>query len=143
MNWYGVAHADFIIDERDKKPKLLEINPRFWTSLNLAILSGIDFPYLLYKLAIDGDIKPVNNYQVGVKMRVLPEDFLCFLSTPNKFKKLPEFITFKGTGDAILSLDDPGPIIGIILESIISLLSEERRAHVFNRGWTKQQKGIK
>jgi len=143
MNWYGVAHADFMIDEGDKKPKLLEINPRFWTSLNLAILSGVDFPYLLYKMAIEGDVKSVNNYQIGVKMRVLPEDILCFLCTPNKFKKLPEFITFNGIGDAILSLDDPCPAVGVILESIISFLSKEQRAHAFNRGWSSQQKNIK
>jgi len=139
INWYGVAHADFMIDERDKKPKLLEINPRFWTSLNLAILSGVDFPYLLYKMAIDGDVKPVNHYRIGMKMRVLPEDLLCFLSTPSKFKKLSEFITFNCVGDAILSIDDIGPAFGVMLESIISLLSKERREHVFNRGWTNKK----
>ena len=36
------------------EPKLIEVNPRFWGSLALAIYAGIDFPYLLYKLAMEG-----------------------------------------------------------------------------------------
>lgn len=137
MKWQGVAHADFLIDPRDNKPKLLEINPRFWTSLNLAILSGVDFPYLLYKMGIEGDVKPVNNYRIGVKMRVLPEDLLCFLSTPNRFKKISEFMTFNS--DAVLSFDDPSPSIGLILNSITSYLNKEQRAHVFSRGWNNKK----
>lgn len=136
IDWYGVAHMDFMIDERDKKPKLLEVNPRFWSSLELAIRSGVDFPYLLYKMALDGDVEPVTKYQVGVKLRFLAGDILWLLSTPNKLKALREFIKFRddNLGYAILSLDDPEPMIGFILDNFLSLMRKERRELAFDRG---------
>ena len=46
LNWTGVAMAEFKVDPRDGIPKLMEVNPRFWGSLHLAIISGVDFhPY--------------------------------------------------------------------------------------------------
>ena len=132
MNWYGVAEVELIVDERDKKPKLLEVNPRFWSPLELSILSGIDFPYLLYKMATEGDVEPVTKYKTGVKLRFLVGDILWFLSTPNKLKALPEFIKFRddNLGYAILSLDDPKPMIGFLFDNLISLMRKEGRKHV-------------
>ncbi len=43
FNWYGVAMVEFKIDKRDNEPKLMEVNPRFWGSLPLAVASGVDF----------------------------------------------------------------------------------------------------
>ena len=31
--------------------------------------AGIDFPYLLYRLAADGDVEPVFSYREGVRLR--------------------------------------------------------------------------
>ena len=50
MHWHGVIMADFRVDDRDNTPKLLEMNPRFWFSLYQAIASGVEFPYLLYRM---------------------------------------------------------------------------------------------
>lgn len=47
INWHGVAMVEFRVSD-DGTPYLMEINPRFWGSLQLAIDSGIDFPWLLY-----------------------------------------------------------------------------------------------
>ncbi len=69
LNYYGMADFDFVIDERNKKPVLMEINPRFWKSIQAAITSGVDYPYLLYKMAVEGDIDVSLNYKLGVKCR--------------------------------------------------------------------------
>jgi len=50
LKWHGVAMVEFKRDS-DGTPRLMEINPRFWGSLQLAIRSGIDFPYLYSQLA--------------------------------------------------------------------------------------------
>lgn len=136
MDWYGVAEVELIMDERDKKPKLLEVNPRFWSPLELAILSGVDFPYLLYKMAMDGDVEPVTKYKTGVKLRFLVGDILWLLSTPKKLNALPEFIKFRADnlGYAICSLDDPKPMIGFILDNFLSMMRKEGREHAFDRG---------
>jgi predicted ATP-grasp superfamily ATP-dependent carboligase len=134
MNWVGVAEVEFIFDERDKKPKLMEINPRFWNPLSLAIHSGVDFPSLLYEMAINDDIKPVTDYQLGVKWRYSIYDFLCFIYSSNKIRNFSKFATFTNVHDAMFSLDDPGPAFGSILDGFASILSKERREHVFKRG---------
>ena len=136
LDWHGVAMVEFRVDPRDKKPKLMEINPRFWGSLQLAIHAGVDFPYLLYKMAIDGDVEPVFEYKTGVKVRwFLLGDILWFLGVSNKLKALPEFLKFRGMGYDVLSLSDPMPAIGAILDGLKSMTLKERRNHAFDRGW--------
>lgn len=56
LNWHGVAMVEFKKDARDGGFKLIEINPKFWGSLGLSISAGIDFPYLLIKMALEGDV---------------------------------------------------------------------------------------
>jgi predicted ATP-grasp superfamily ATP-dependent carboligase len=115
LNWVGVAMVEFRVDSRDNVPKLMEINPRFWGSLELSVFSGVDFPYMLYKLVTEGDVKPCMDYKSGVKCRwLLPGDILWYLNSPSKLKNLPEFLNFNTHFD-ILSLEDPGPVFGFAL----------------------------
>ena len=117
LRWSGVAMVEFKIDPRDNKPKLMEVNPRWWGSLQLSILSGVDFPYLLYKLITEGDIEPVLNYRVGVRCRwMLPGDILWFFSAPGKLRNLPKFLKFEHNDD-IISWKDLGPTLGFLLAS--------------------------
>jgi predicted ATP-grasp superfamily ATP-dependent carboligase len=117
LNWYGVAMVEFKVDPRDNKPKLIEVNPRFWGSLALPVAAGVDFPYLLYKMALEGDIKPIFNYELGFKCRRLMRDIVVLAeelrTTHNKAEVMKEFL--KIYYDDVLSLDDPFPIIGQII----------------------------
>ena len=47
LKWSGVAMVEFKEDSQTGTPFLMEINGRFWGSLQLAIDAGIDFPRLL------------------------------------------------------------------------------------------------
>lgn len=80
LHWHGVAMVEFKLDSRDQIPKLMEVNGRFWNSLPLAIAAGVDFPFLLYRLALDGDIEPVESYEVGVRCRWLLGDVRHLIS---------------------------------------------------------------
>lgn len=74
LKWHGVAMVEFKRDIRDGKYKLIEINPKFWGSLDLAIASGVDFPYLACKMCVDGDIEPIYDYNKNVIFRwILPD----------------------------------------------------------------------
>ena len=132
LKWTGVAHVEFVIDPRDLKPRLLEVNPRFWGSLSLAIEAGVDFPYLLYQLAVKGDIDPVHDYRTGVMCRfVLPGDLLHFIHNPDRFRLKPGFfnITIK---DDVFSLKDPLPFLGRI-SSIFSFISNREMRAIIRR----------
>ena len=49
--WHGVAMVEFRVAE-DGTGYLMEVNPRFWGSLQLAVDSGINFPWLLYLVSV-------------------------------------------------------------------------------------------
>lgn len=58
LGWHGVAEIDFRWD-RESTPRLIEVNPRFWGGLPQAVEAGWDYPWLLYRLAVDGRVDPV------------------------------------------------------------------------------------
>jgi predicted ATP-grasp superfamily ATP-dependent carboligase len=125
LDWYGVAMVEFKVDPRDNQPKLMELNPRFWGSLALAINAGVDFPYLLYRMARGEAFEPVRDYAVGLRCRwLLPGDILHFLQNPQRFHLKPSFFQFRGVADDILSLDDPLPALGSFL-TLFSLLWDQ------------------
>ena len=133
LKWQGVAMVEFRVDPRDGIPKLMEINPRFWGSLQLSILTGVDFPYLLYKLVTEGDIEPVMDYKEGVKCRwMLPGDILWFLSAPSKVSNLREFCRFRANYD-IISLEDPGPTFGFMVATARYLFDKEMWSFVIRK----------
>jgi predicted ATP-grasp superfamily ATP-dependent carboligase len=115
LNWTGVAMAEFKVDPRDGIPKLMEVNPRFWGSLHLAIISGVDFPYLILKMARGDQFDPVLSYTMGKRCRwLLFGDILHFLSNPHRFHLDPSFFHFfdPDTSYDIISQEDPLPILG-------------------------------
>lgn len=125
LNWHGVAMVEFKQDLRDDLPKLMEINARFWGSLQLAIDSGVDFPYKFYQMAINGDTLPVIGYNTGIKTRWLLGDLDHLLSRifkissllnlpegyPNRLATLFNFLLFYQSGMKyeILKRDDIRP----------------------------------
>lgn len=46
LNWSGVANVDFVYDNKKNTYYILEINPRYWSTLSLSVEAGINFPYL-------------------------------------------------------------------------------------------------
>lgn len=73
INWHGVAMVEFKVAS-DGTPYLMEINGRFWGSLQLAIDAGVDFPHMLYRLALGETVAAVQDYKIGVKSRWLMGD---------------------------------------------------------------------
>ncbi len=71
-HWHGVAMVEFKVD--GDTPYLMEINTRFWGSLQLAIDAGVDFPWLLHQIAFSQPIEPVKDYKTGIRLRWLLGD---------------------------------------------------------------------
>lgn len=83
LRWHGVAMVEFKKDARDGEYKLMEINPKFWGSLDLAIAAGVDFPCLAATMAFEGDVEPVFEYRAGVRYHwPLPDEVLHVLARP-------------------------------------------------------------
>jgi CelD/BcsL family acetyltransferase involved in cellulose biosynthesis/predicted ATP-grasp superfamily ATP-dependent carboligase len=101
LKWSGVAMVEFKIDSRDDEPKLMEINGRFWGSLQLAIDAGVDFPGLLVQSAAAGPIAPQAPYRIGVQSRWLWGDIDSLLLSLFA-KRRPARKTDANPGEAVL-----------------------------------------
>jgi len=70
VGWTGVAMVEFKRDRRDGIAKLMEINGRFWGSLQLAIACGVDFPGLLFDFLRGEPLPPLmGGYRLGHKLK--------------------------------------------------------------------------
>lgn len=138
MNWQGVAEVEFLVDERDNQPKLMEVNQRFGNPVGLAIEAGVDIPYLLYNLVVNEAVEQIFNYKIGTKWRwFFPQDLLWFLTAQDRASSLKSFFSFidNDLHYAAMSLSDLGPSLGIIMQSLRFITNKERRNFMFKRGW--------
>ena len=136
LNWVGVAMVEFKVDPRDGIPKLMEVNPRFWGSLQLAIVSGVDFPHLILKMARKESFEPILRYKVGKRSRwLLLGDILHFFNNPNRFHLHPSFFNFfdPNTSYDIISKDDPLPILGSVATFFTFLYDPEMKRFLERR----------
>lgn len=69
LNWHGVAMVEFRRDERDGDFKLMEINPRFWGSLDLAVAAGVNFPYYLCQMIQGQNLEYSESYDRNLRFR--------------------------------------------------------------------------
>ncbi|PKQ45110.1 ATP-grasp domain-containing protein [Confluentibacter flavum] len=60
LNWSGIAHVDLLFDKKEEKFKILEVNTRFWTSLDASMIAGVNFPYLYILASLGIDFKKPN-----------------------------------------------------------------------------------
>jgi len=136
LNWFGVAMVEFKIDLRSNTPMLMEINPRFWGSLALAIEAGVNFPYLLYRMSRGEAFAPVEQYEVGKRCRwFLPGDFLHFVCNPQRMKLLPGFFNFhdRTVAHDIFASDDPLPVLGTVLTPLTFLYDPDMKRRLEER----------
>lgn len=94
LNWYGVAMIEWKIDPDNNEAMLMEVNPRFWGSLELAVRSGVNFPSLYARASIGIKIVPPKQYQNGVICRwMFPGEILRYLTQKkNEKESLNAFI---------------------------------------------------
>lgn len=116
IGWRGPVEVEFMLDANDE-PVLMEINPRFWASLALAVKCGVDFPGLTAALAMGRDVRGPTSYPAGIRCRwLLPGDILHALARRGRGISPGFFSTYdERTFDDILSREDRGPALGMVL----------------------------
>lgn len=119
LEWTGLAMVEFKFDEVRKKYYIIEINPRYWGSLPLAVFSGVNFPLLHALSALNIDYQPVLDYKLGVKVRFLDKDLKSIIrhilgnkkSIGEKVGLLLDIFN-PLIKEGFITLDDIGPILG-------------------------------
>ncbi|MEO5590691.1 MAG: ATP-grasp domain-containing protein [Gemmatimonadaceae bacterium] len=126
FEWQGVAMIEYKVDLATGTPFLMEINGRFWGSLQLAIDSGVDFPALLVEASMGKPLPPVSSYDVGTRLRWdwgNIDSLLTSLRQGGRYRGLPgapgrleaisRFLRSFGNNahSEIMRRDDPRPFI--------------------------------
>jgi len=137
IGWYGLAEVEFMEDPRTGEALLFEVNPRFWASIQLAITCGVDFPYLLYQLAMGQPVPETHVYTLGRRCRWLVlGDLLHFLVNPDRDKLDPPFFDFN---DATMVYDgfyaeDKRATLGVLLSTGHYLFDADMWRMLLRRG---------
>jgi len=102
LDWHGPADVEFKRDSDTGAFKLMEINPRFWSSVPSAIEAGADFP-LYYWLVANGRSDRVEpGYEVGIGGHLLMGELSHLLSIAREQVSLVERPSMLGTLTSIL-----------------------------------------
>lgn len=81
--WNGAAMVEFKRSDRDGEFYLMEINPKLWGSLDLAIQSGCNFPVWIARALTSGRAPAETEYRTGLTYQwVIPSGLKCFLRYP-------------------------------------------------------------
>jgi carbamoylphosphate synthase large subunit len=82
LNWSGIAHVDLRYDKKSETFKVLEINPRFWMTLQASLMAGINFPYLMCLNTL------------GINYKVPEYENVDYLNLKGLFQKIGNNILF-------------------------------------------------
>ena len=67
LNWHGVAMIEFKREANTGNLFLMEINPKFWGSLELSLACGVNFPALAVWMAMGKRLSYRDKYPVGLR----------------------------------------------------------------------------
>lgn len=111
IRYSGLVELEYKFDARERRYKLLDINPRLWTWAPLGARAGVDFPYLLWQTEV-GIAVPKSDAHIGVRWVRLSTDIPAALhlmsrgslSIKSYLQSLRAPLEF-----ALMALDDPLP----------------------------------
>ncbi|MGB9589542.1 MAG: hypothetical protein ACP5QG_02205 [candidate division WOR-3 bacterium] len=118
----GLAMCEF------KGDYLIEVNPRPWGSLPLAIVAGIDFPRLLVDCWAGNPPEGLPAYRVGVKAHWLKGELSHLASCENFGNTLKSFFGIMRPWPIFnFGIDDPMPALWEIVMSVSGAWDRPRR----------------
>lgn len=112
LSFDGLCEVEFMHDPRDGAYKFLEINARIWGWHSLGAAAGIDFPYLLFRLAAGKTCEAAPGRQGARWVRLLtdlPTAAAEVVRGRLGWREMVDSYRSLGTTDAVYAKDDPMP----------------------------------
>jgi len=130
IGYRGVGSAEFKYDEKDKKLKLIEINPRYWQQNILADFCGMNFPYIDYLESTGQNPKTVQSFYYNRKWLNLGLDIQSYF----EYKKSKEITFFKWLKDikgkkviSYINIKDPCPFFIYLYRTFLRYIKKFNR----------------
>ncbi|MGO9085982.1 MAG: ATP-grasp domain-containing protein [Candidatus Sulfotelmatobacter sp.] len=141
LQWEGVAMVEFKVNPDTGSAVLMEVNGRYWGTISLPILSGIDFPLYHWQVVHGEQLAVPRTYAAGTKWRwtvgyqarlysllaaarhsVPARKELC-----NSLLHVPEDFGPR-VADATLTLTDPIPSLAVFFRAMREFVLHSIRA---------------
>lgn len=124
LNWNGAAMVEFKRSDADGEFYLMEINPKLWGSLDLAIAAGCNFPAWIARAVIDGTPPAPHAYRDGLTFQwVVPIGLKSFLRYPEFRMQFLRNLTSKNVKSDV-RWSDPLPTAAGIYAMAASLVKK-------------------
>ena len=139
LQWHGVAMVEFKIDPQGRT-WLIEINARFWGSLQLAVDCGADFPWFVYQIATGRTPEIPARYAVGERLRWWLGDLDNLYARLRDARWTPTALhKTRAVGDFLMPWqprtryefmrwNDPGPAVAALGQYLAALAHSRRKA---------------
>lgn len=132
LGWNGLAMCEFKVCPETGRFWFIEVNPRMWGSISLAIESGVQFPYLAWLCATQGSSQAINYHSLckvnsNWKARWLLGDIFVVLGKFLKFEyKAAWNILREQKADSMDDFfwDDPFAFLGEMLAYLKNTISK-------------------
>ena len=135
LRWHGPAMVEFR-DDGAHPPYLMEVNGRFWGSLQLAVAAGADFPRWWAEILMGRPVERRTSYATGVTVRWLWGDVKRFLyilagapaGYPGRYPTIGQGLREllgpqpSGTQSEAWQTDDRWPAVGEWVQGIVEIL---------------------
>jgi D-aspartate ligase len=124
LSFEGYSCVEFKYDSRDNKYKLMELNGRHNRSVILAVKCGINFPWIEYVHATQGEIPEVSRYNRNIYWI---DEFRDTISTPKrilseKYSAMGYLLPyFRKKVYSNFEFTDPAPFLKRIMDSLKAL----------------------
>lgn len=100
FNYQGVCGLDFRYDPETGRIAYIETNARFTGGLATPIAAGFDIPWILYKLATEGEYNEPVNIKIGTKTKWILGDIITLvgriISLKWSAKEMKQVFSFSG-----------------------------------------------
>ena len=121
LGWSGIVQLQFL--RRDGRSLLVDLNPRPYGSLALAVAAGVNLPQLWVELLLGGTPR-ANSYRVGVRYRVEEKDMRALIHELVRGRRqaaLAGLVPRPRTVHAVFSLRDPAPLLTTVTKAAARL----------------------
>lgn len=119
--YWGLAQLQFVAGEDG--PALIDVNPRFYGSLPLALACGVNLPAAWHAVAEGEAASQVRDYPAGVAYRWLEADFAA--AAHGSLRELATRVPRPRAG-AMWARDDPAPGLLLAMRSVGRALGRRR-----------------
>lgn len=128
LDWSGFGHVGFIMDPRDGRAKVMEINGRIPAGVKICNCMGIPTVKILLDWVFGKELSPYNyELKENYGLRHSQADFMWLIHAKNRFSAKPNWFNFLKASDYVFSWRDPIPYFSYSIEHMLTYKKDMKK----------------